>query len=202
MESKIAKTPLLVMSLAFCWITNLSGCSIAQLQHDDLQEPAQRRSGNVNLGPKATGFTEGRVGWGRVTLFSIPVVPIRIHSDEASDLMVVVRDALAIAGYAAHFVDNAQPGPVLKAHVDEVRFNNYTWVAPLVPTWGRLHVTLRLESADGPVLWEKSFESSGHTYNFTDGYNIAATRIVTKLANSMVEAFGSQEFSNALSGGG
>lgn len=176
----------------------LSGCSITQLQHDELQEPEELQSGVVNVESVATGFTGGRVGWGRITIFYIPVVPIHIHSDEASDLMDVVQNALTTAGYTARTEDGLQPGPVLKAHVDKARFNNYTWVAPIVPTWGRLEVTLRLDSASGEVLWEKSFIGKGSTLNFTDGYNIAATKSVTRLANSMVEAFSAPDFGEAL----
>jgi len=191
-------TRLLTVSLVSVWVLCLSGCSITQLQHDELQEPAQRQSGVVYVDSLATGFTGKRVGWGRITVFYIPIVPIYIQSDEADDLMVVVDDALTTAGYTTRLAYSEPPGPVLKAHVDKVRFNNYTWIAPIVPTWGRLEVTLRLESVTGQVLWEKSFEGKGTTFNFTDGYNIAATESVTRLANSMVEAFSAQDFGEAL----
>jgi hypothetical protein len=51
-------------------------------------------------------------------------------------------------------------------------------------------------------LWEKPFEGKGTTFDFSDGYNKAATKSVTRLANSMVEAFAAQEFIEALAGGG
>lgn len=193
-----ASTRLRALILVCIWILCLSGCSITELKHDELQEPAQRQSGVVSVEPLATGFTGGRVGWGRITIFSIPVVPIHIHSDEARDLMDVVRNALSATGYTTRLASGPQSGPVLTAHVDKARFNNYTWIAPLVPTWGRIEATLRLESASGEVLWEKFFEGKGFTFNFTDGYNIAATESVTRLANSMVEAFSAQDFSEAL----
>ena len=194
-------TPLLIVSLAVFWISTLSGCSITQLQHEDLEKPVHHQSGVVNVEPRATGFSGGRVGWGRITLFSIPVVPIHINSDEASDLMSVVRDALTTAGYTPTLTDSPQITPVLKAHVDRVRFNNYTWLVPLVPTWGRINVTLRLESSGGEVLWERPFEGKGTSFDFTDGYNKASIKSVTRLANSMVEAFTTQDFGEALAGG-
>jgi hypothetical protein len=46
---------LLTVSLAVNWIAGLSGCSITRLQHDELQEPAYRQSGTVNVEPRATG---------------------------------------------------------------------------------------------------------------------------------------------------
>jgi hypothetical protein len=194
-------TPLTNTFLAMLLVLSLSGCSITQLQHTELQIPENLQSGQVYVEERATGFTGGRVGWGRVTVFSIPVVPIHIHSDEAIDLMQVVQDSLSTAGYAAHTAGSSQGEVVLAAHVNEVRFNNYTWFVPIIPTWGRISVTLTLESASGHVLWEKLFESKGTTYNFTDGYNIAATKIVTQLADNMVEAFTSLDFSQALAEG-
>jgi hypothetical protein len=136
-SSTTVRTPLSIRWLVFLWISCLSGCSVTQLQNDELQEPEVLQSGGVAVRAKATGFSAGRVGWGRITVFSIPAVPIRIHSDEASDLMEIVRNALTTAGYTARPAGSAQAGPVLKAHVDHVRFNNYTWVAPIVSTWGR-----------------------------------------------------------------
>lgn len=182
--------------LVFCIGT--SGCSISELQTSELQGPETIRSGKVYLEQRASGFTGGRVGWGRFTVFAIPIVPIRIQSDEASDLMQVVSNALATAGYTTQAVQHGEAGPILSAHVTHMRFNNYTWVAPIVPTWGRINVTLTLESLGGEVLWESSFEGKGTTFNFFDGYNIAATKSVTRLADSMVDAFSGPEFHEAL----
>ncbi len=198
MNPKSTSTGSPIVVFAIIWILGLSGCSITSLQHDGLQEPTNLQSGVVNVAPRATGFSGGRVGWGRVTIFAIPVVPIHIKSDEASDVMDVVRDALITAGYTTYLAGNSQQRPVLSAHVNKARFNNYTWILPIVPTWGRINVTLRLESASGQVLWENSFEGAGTTFNFTDGYNIAATKSVTRLANNMVEAFSDPEFITAL----
>ena len=195
---EIVSTPFLPVPMVIAWALVLSGCSITQLQHDGLEEPADLQSGVVNVDSRATGFTGGRVGWGRITIFYIPVVPIHIKSDESSDLMEIVSDALVAAGYTTRMADIALDGPLLKAHVDKARFNNYTWLAPIVPTWGRVSVTLRLETAAGQVLWEESFSERGTTFNFFDGYNIAATESITRLANSMVEAFSAREFSDAL----
>jgi len=114
--------------------------------------------------------------------------------------MGVVRDALTAAGYTTRLAGSQMLGPVLKAHVNNVRFNNYTWLAPLIITWGSIEVTLRLEAADGQVHWERSFEGSGRSFNIIDGFNVSATRSVTQLADSMVEAFSAEEFNAALIG--
>ena len=201
MQSHIVPAPLVRASFVVAWIAVLSGCSITSLQHDPLDVPQEQQTGVVGVETKATGFTGGRVGWGRITVFYIPVVPIHIQSDESRDLIAVIENALATAGYETRAAEALQAGPVLRAHVDKARFNNYTWLAPIVPTWGRLDVTLTLESANGEVVWEQSFNGRGTTLNFFDGYNIAATKTVTRLANSMVEAFTGPEFSDAVSGG-
>jgi hypothetical protein len=184
--------------IAIAW---LSGCSITQLQHDELQGPDALRSGEVYVARQATGFTGGRVGFGRITLFSIPVAPVHIHSDEASDMMDIVRDALETAGYTTKTAGAAHTGPVLAANVDHIRYNNYTWLAPFIPTWGRVNVTLRLESA-GAILWQESFAAKGNSFHITDGFNVAATESMTRLADSMVTAFGSEAFQRALVEGG
>ena len=79
-----------------------------------------------------------------------------------------------------------------------VRFNNYTWLVPLIPTWGRISVTLKLESASGSILWEKSFEGKGTTFALSNSFNTAATKSITRLADSMVEAFSAHDFRLAL----
>ncbi len=176
----------------------LSGCSITQLQHDGLDEPAEKRSGAVNVESRASGLDGGKVGWGRITLFSIPVVPIYITGDEAVDMRDVVSDALITAGYSPEFSGSADSAPLLTANVTRARFNNYTWLVPLIPTWGNVDVTLTLVSAGGEILWEEALHGGGWTLNFSDGYNIAATKSMTELANNMVNAFTSQSFSDAV----
>ena len=186
-----------LMVIVFC--LNLAGCSITQLGYSELQSPEKVQSGDVYVKQRASGFTGGRVGWGRITIFAIPIVPIYIHGDEAIDIMRVVSDSLTAAGYTTQWAGDEGAGPVLSARVTHARFNNYTWLAPIVPTWGRINMTLTLESSDGDLLWERSFEGKGSTLNFFDGYNIAATKSVTRLADSMIEAFGSADFYLALS---
>ena len=176
----------------------LAGCSISQLQHQGLISPDRLYSGDVNIRPEATGFTGGRVGFGRLSLFNIPVAPVRIRSNEANDLMNTIRDALIISGYNVSVTDDLEASPVLIAHVDEVNFNNYTWAAPVVPTWGNIEVTLILESKEGLVLWEKEFRGGGRSWNVFNGFDRAAGKVMTRLGNEMVNSFSSSDFSLAL----
>ncbi len=187
------------LACASVLLLGTAGCSITQLTHAELDDPPTLQSGIVNVDEKASGFSGGRVGWGRLSVFAIPVAPIKIESDEASDLMQVVATALTTAGYTVESEESTARSPLVRAQVNKISFNNYTWLVPLVPTWGKINVTLSLEAPDGTVLWTADVEGSGSTLNFTDGYNVAATKSVTRLANSMVVAFGDGAFAAAVS---
>ena len=179
-------------------LTILTGCSITQLQNKELISPDQLRSGDVNIRSLATGFSGGRVGFGRLSLLYIPVAPVRIESNEANDLMNTIRDALIVSGYDVSVTDDLEASPVLKAHVNEVKFNNYTWAAPLIPTFGSIDVTLTLESEEGLVLWEKGFSGGGTSWNLFNGFNVAAREVMTRLGNEMVNSFSGPDFFLAL----
>lgn len=149
----------------------------------------------------ADSFESNRAGWGRITPFAIPIVPIRVLGDQSADLMWVIDNALSAAGYTT----TEQPGvpgaggaPVMEAWVTRYRFNNYTWFVPIVPTWGGIGVTLTLRGEHGVVLWRQSFSGRAMTFNFFDGYNIASRRAVTRMGQDMVRAFNSLEFQHLV----
>jgi hypothetical protein len=176
-----------------------SGCSIA-LNHDELASPARTYSDPIAVSTRAEGIN-GRVGWGRITLFYIPCVPIHIQGDGNEKVMEQVRDALQQAGYRVNVVETTQAParePVLKCKVDTFWFNNYTWLVPFVPTWGDIDLTLSLERQGGQVAWQQSFHGHGFSANFFDGYSSAANKAMMEVLNQMVDAFASDEFHNAL----
>lgn len=181
------------------------GCSIHQLTHDDLQAvdtvaSSEYTGSAVVLASSATGFTGGKVGWGRITPFAIPVAPVYIHGDEGKQMMDNIGEALTVAGHQTREVtaESDSTSPVLVCHVNKFRYSNYTYFAPIVPTWGKIDVTLQLQRSDGSIAWEQQFEGGGFTLNFTDGYNIAAKESMTELLNSMVDAFSGSDFKAAL----
>ncbi|BFM17765.1 hypothetical protein R50073_39480 [Maricurvus nonylphenolicus] len=179
----------------------LSACSIHGLQHDEIASTNSPREGAITVDRYAQGFSSERVGWGRFTLFYIPVVGVDIEGDESRQLMDTIHTALQAAGYHTKVrgTRDSKQLPIIKAYVEDVGFNNYTWFAPLVvPTWGGLEVTLVLESPTGDKLWAETFSGSGFTLNYIDGYNIAARESMTELVNAMVSAFGSTDFYAAL----
>jgi hypothetical protein len=176
----------------------LSGCSITP-RHDAIKPPPKPASGEVKaLAP--TGFPADRVGWGRFTLFSIPIVPIHVNGDGPTALMQYVHEALELSGYHVTDVRNDAPtnGPLLHVEVLRYRFNNYTWLFPIVPTWGRIELKASLVLSDGSSVWDHTFKAKGSTLNFTDGYTIAAAQCTTSIMQQMVNEFSREPFVTAL----
>ncbi len=185
----------------FLVITSVSGlgCSI-KFQHGDLDPPAlQAQRGRLNHANDAEGLDK-RVGWGRFTVFAIPIVPIYVVGDDGQEFMLQVRDALELAGYEPIAVEPDKPvdGPVLRCHFGETSFLNYTWLFPLVPTWGSLTVTAELLDADGTSLWSQKFTGDGSTLNFFNGYNSSAKQSVTEILNDMIQSLVAEDFQRAL----
>ncbi|HEU4428026.1 MAG TPA: hypothetical protein VFT98_04690 [Myxococcota bacterium] len=114
-------------------------------------------------------------------------------------VMKQVRRALTHAGYE---VVDAKPGegPVMECSVERFKFNNYTWLVPIVPAWGSARLTLTLHDAAGGPKWTQSFEGSGFSLNPFDGFSGAANQSMKKIVNAMVPAFQTPEFKTALSG--
>lgn len=182
----------------------MSGCSISPLSHEGLAPLAAKRSGSLMVAEKAEGLNGSKVGWGRITVFAIPVVPIYIAGDESIQLMDNISEALRLAGYSTNSEDEttgATSDLRLVATVHKTRYSNYTWFAPLIPTWGGMDVTLTLVNKEGESRWTKNFVGSGFTFNFFDGYNIASKESMTELLNQMAEAFTEELFYQAVSGG-
>jgi len=175
-----------------------SGCSVA-LDHSELASPSRTYADPIAVSARAEGIN-GKVGWGRITLFYIPCVPIHIQGDGNEKVMEQVRAALQQVGYRVNVVETPASArePMLKCKVDTFWFNNYTWLVPFVPTWGDVDLTLSLERSGGQVAWQQSFHGHGFSANFFDGYSSAANKAMTEILNQMVDTFASDDFHNAL----
>jgi len=178
-----------------------SGCTVA-LKHDALNAPQHTYNDPMATARLAKGI-DAKVGWGRFTAFYIPIVPIYISGakDDNEQVADQVRDALRQAGYNVRVVDaiTSTTGPVLKCQVTRFWFNNYTWLFPLVPTWGRIDLTLSVQApGSNTILWTREFSGSGNSLNFTDGYSSAANKALTKILNEMVNEFSGEEFHTAV----
>lgn len=193
--------PATVGAILAMTVFTTSGCSVA-LKHDSLSSPPQTYADQIAVSRRAEGI-DGKVGWGRFTVFYIPLVPIYINGDGNEQLMEHIGDALQQVGYKVTIVgsETSPPAPVLKCKVEKFWFNNYTWFFPVVPTWGEVRLTLSLVSRNGRLVWSRAFTGDGSTFNFTDGYSIAANKSMEKILNDMVREFASQEFHRALSQG-
>lgn len=182
-----------------------SGCTI-NLQHGKLNPTSRAYTDSINLSKAATGSehqrkgADGTVGWGRATLFAIPLIPVHVVGNGNEEVMKEIQDALTQVGYHVQDVDNGAPvsGKVLVCRVDKFRFSNYTWLFPIVPTWGRITLQTSLLGPDRHVLWSHQFTGSGMTLNFFDGYTSSAKSSMTKILNQMIKAFSSDEFHKAL----
>ena len=187
----------------------LAGCTIA-LKDVPFKVPAGAPAGSANAAASADGI-DGRVGWGRLSMFAIPTVPIFVVDDSKPgptntraqianrEVMRQVRRALVHAGYE---VKDAEPGAGrrLECHIEKFRFSNYTWLIPIVPTWGSARITASVRGVGGEALWSQTFEGGGFTLLFVDGYSGAANQAMKKVLNAMVPAFQTPEFKAAISG--
>jgi hypothetical protein len=198
------------ISLVLCSLS-LAACTISLKDVPLAGEPAAR-VGSARVAPTAGGI-EGRVGWGRVTLFSIPAVPIFVvdGTKPGSEntraqianraVMKQVRRALVHAGYEVVDASAAgAAGRVVECNVERFKFNNYTWLAPIVPAWGSASVTLSVRDESGAALWTQTFEGKGFSLNPFDGFSGAANQSMRKVLNAMVPALASAEFRTAIGG--
>ncbi len=175
-----------------------SGGSV-NLGHGTLGAPPRRFTDTVQMARASEGI-DGKVGWGRFTVFAIPIVPVYIEGNGNEKVMDQIRDALQQVGYSPAFGSSgvAATGPVLKCKVNKFWFSNYTWLFPFVPTWGGIELTTNLVLPSGSTVWSRNFSGSGFTANFFNGYTSAANQSMTKILNDMVREFASDEFHRAL----
>ena len=197
LEFRVARRPLL-FSIVIGTVLLCNGCSVA-LNHGDLVGATRTYSEPIDVSSRAEGI-DGKVGWGRATLFYIPCVPVYIQGDGNEKIMQQVRDALQETGYKVNVVETTVPthSRLLKAEIDTFWFNNYTWFFPFVPTWGDIDVTLSLQRPDSQIAWHERFHGHGFTINFFDGYSTAANEAMGNILNQMVQAFASEKFHDAL----
>jgi hypothetical protein len=176
----------------------MSGCSVT-MKHDDLMPSSQQYSDPINMSKSAEGI-DGKVGWGRFTMFYIPIIPVYINGEGNELVMKQIQDALKQVGYQVASVDTEKTTntPILKCKVNKFWFNNYTWIFPFIPTWGDINLAVSLVSTTGQVLWSQEFKGDGFTLNFFNGYTSAAEQSMTEVLNEMVKAFSSDAFHTAL----
>ena len=190
----------------------LAACTI-MLKDRPLDGSQVAPAGSLQAAPSASGI-EGRVGWARISMFAIPVVPIFVADGSKTsstntraqianrEVMKQVRRALAHAGYEVTDAPaGAASGRALECNVERFKFNNYTWLIPIVPAWGSARLTLTVRDPAGAALWTQSFEGSGFSLNLFEGFSGAANQSMREILNAMVPAFQTPEFRSAATGG-
>jgi hypothetical protein len=209
-ETSMIRLRPLRSAAALLVLAPLLACTITLKDVPLAGAPAQR-IGALQAPESATGIA-GRVGWGRITLFSIPAVPIFVvdaskpsatntRADIANrEVMKQVRRALVHAGYELGAGSAGAAGRTLECNVERFHFNNYTWLVPIVPAWGSARVTVTLRDAGGASLWSQSFEGDGFSLNPFDGFSSAANQSMREILDEMVISFGTPGFRSAAAG--
>jgi hypothetical protein len=178
-----------------------SGCTITP-SHKPLKAPPTLAQGSIVTAGSATGMPPGKVGWGRITVFAIPVAPVHVEGDASRETMNFVRDALTTAGYTVSTVEAGAraPGPVLSVGIRQYQFNNYTWLAPLIFSWGRIELDATLRDPGNHVLWSKSYLGKGTSVHITAGFTNSAEKCMTRVLDQMILDFSTPAFAGAAIG--
>lgn len=104
------------------------------------------------------------IGYGRFSLFAIRTTPIRVsNGDPAKLLMDEFKDALEARGYEVAAPTEAPAAPIFECRVRRFEFTNFTWLFPLVFTWGDIELDLALTDSDGNDLWTRSYSADSRT---------------------------------------
>lgn len=160
--------------------------------------PSPQRSGKVFLAQRAEGVGR-QVGWGRFTVFYIPLIPVRVEGDANAKIMETVAEALRISGYEpVHRRTLEGDGtPIVTCKVEEFWFNNYTWLWPWVPTWGDIRLQISVERG-GVTKWSRTFSSSGRGNGMIGGFSDAGNAALGQMMDQMARTFVSDDFYGAV----
>lgn len=182
------------LAILLVTVTLLAGCSV-KMSRDNSSLSAS--GPEVVTTKRSAEGIDGKVGWGRITPFYIPIIPVYVEGDANQLVMEQVRKALTASGNTIAIQAEGgvtSDGPVLQTKVDRFWFNNYTYFFPIVPTWGSVQLTISVTNSDGATLWQKAFEGSGFTFNFFNGYTSAAEQSWESIHQEMVAAFTDPQF--------
>lgn len=176
-----------------------SGCT-ATLQHGKIYTSPMANKGSIGVAQRAENV-KGRIGWGTLTIFAIPVCPVTLNGEPDSDLMQQIKYAVEQAGYKVQMVDSANSAgtsPVLSCKVEKFHFRNYTWLFPIVVNWGTIQLHVTITAPDGHAMWDKTYIGKGNgMYDFNPTVNSALNNILNELSSDLANAqFATVETSN------
>ena len=201
--SRLANLCVLGSALVF-----LSGCvgmggETIRLSHDDLGKPQSQFSETLNLKNPVEDLRldRRRIGRATFTVFAITSGSIRTQESIEEEVLNEVKLALEAGGYPIKVVrgqaqtDGSAP-TILKAAVHRLYFKNYNWLFPLVPTWGDIEISLRVENASGERVFRRSFIGSGSSFQLIghDAFETATKEAMTEICQQIRDMARSEEF--------
>lgn len=167
-----------------------TGCT-ATLQHGKIYTSPMADKGSIGVTQRAENV-KGRIGWGTLTIFAIPVCPVTLGGEPDSDLMEQIKYAVEQAGYKVQMVDSANSAgsmPTLSCKVEKFHFRNYTWLFPIVVNWGTIQLHVTITAPDGHVMWDKTYIGKGNgMYDFNPTVNSALNNILNELSSDLANA--------------
>ena len=151
-------------------------------------EAVQR--GVVAIEREAQGMPDP-IGHGRGTLFALEAAPVRISNGPAAQVfMEQIRRTFEVAGY--QMVDSGGDPSLntISCAITTFNFDNYTWLFPIVPTWGTIAFTLFLQDVDSHILWSRSYSASSWNlwYSFSSAVNSATAKLLERLYRDLEDA--------------
>ena len=164
-----------------------TGCT-ATLQHGTIYTQPTADKGPIGVTTHAENI-HNHIGWGTLTVFAIPVVPVSLNGNGDTDLMLQIKDAVEQAGFKAKLVENATAAdgaPVLTCRVEKFGFRNYTWLFPFVFNWGTIQLNVAIADSGGKTLWKKTYTGKANGfYDFDTPVNNALTTILNDLSSDL-----------------
>ena len=138
------------------------------------------------------------IGHGTFTLFAIKIAPVRISNGSAPEVfMEQIHKTFEAAGFrVVSAADDS--APTVECVVKKFNFKNYTWLFPIVPTWGGIDIDLRLTHPEGRRLWQESY--SGGSWNLWYSFSSAVNSSTEEVLEAIFEDITGSEFQQACCG--
>ena len=196
--------------LACCWLLLAAACATGpqpvHLTHYLLAEPHSRFDESIALLRTADDLREDSSGIGHTTgtLFSIPLETVVTDSPLREEIGRQVSEALGTLGYNVIQVDTLgdleAPLASLALSIQEFRFNNFTWAAPIIHTSGKIVLGVVVRDPGGRVRYEQSFSGGGSSVcsDIDCGFAEATTRAMTEVLDGIVTAGATESFRSAF----
>lgn len=183
----------------------IAGCGVTRISLAPLLPKVTQAgpsSGAIAVRTQAEGVPE-TIGYSTVSLFAIPASPIRFGgADTGRRIMDDLRICLRAAGYEPADVADSGAAPVLSCTIDDIDFSNYTWLSPVVRTWGTIRLTLRLSGPEGVVRWRRQYEEHYSHTGVSASLNQAVNATMSKILARATTDFEGVEFRAASRGVG